>query len=119
MCARRAPVPYPDSLLSPDEQVVQRMHPHWITLVVPALIFIVDAGLGAFLATIVPSGSAQAPLRWAIVAVCVIVLVWFVLIPLLRWRTTHYVVTTHRVLIRTGILSHSGHDIPLQRINDV
>ena len=35
------------------------------------------------------------------------------------WRTTHYVITTHRVLIRRGILRHTGRDIGLQRISDV
>jgi hypothetical protein len=39
--------------------------------------------------------------------------------PWLRWRTSHYVFTTHRVLIRTGVLRHVGRDISLQRINDV
>ncbi|WP_412541700.1 PH domain-containing protein [Longispora sp. K20-0274] len=45
-------------------------------------------------------------------------LVWF-LVPFLRWRTTHYVFTTHRVLLRDGILSRHGRDVPLSRINDV
>ena len=34
-------------------------------------------------------------------------------------RTSHYVFTTHRVLIRTGVLRHTGRDIGLQRITDV
>jgi hypothetical protein len=35
------------------------------------------------------------------------------------WRSTHYVLTTHRVLIRSGVLRHSGRDIALDRISDV
>jgi len=38
---------------------------------------------------------------------------------LIGWRTSHYVFTTHRVLIRRGVLHHVGRDISLQRINDV
>ncbi|MGI9091975.1 MAG: PH domain-containing protein [Mycobacteriales bacterium] len=112
-------MPYPDSQLAGDERVVEHLHPHWITIVPPVLILLVAAGLGGFLAAIAPDGSAQGPLRIAIVVVGVLVLVWFTIIPVLRWRTTHYVITTHRVMIRSGILSHNGHDIPLQRLNDV
>ena len=43
----------------------------------------------------------------------------FVLVPLLRWRTTHYVITTHRLLFREGILARRGRDIGLSRITDV
>ena len=39
--------------------------------------------------------------------------------PVLRWRTTHYVITTHRLLFREGILSRRGRDIGLSRITDV
>jgi len=39
--------------------------------------------------------------------------------PWIEWRTTHYVLTTHRVLIRRGVLRHVGRDISYQRINDV
>ena len=46
-------------------------------------------------------------------------LCWLALAPWIRWRTTHYVFTTHRVLIRRGVFRHTGRDISLQRINDV
>lgn len=110
---------YPERVLAEDEKVVKHLHPHWITLVPPIAILLVTAGLGSFLAAIVPDGRAHTPLQIAIGVVGVVVIVWFVVVPFLRWRTTHYVITTHRVLIRTGILNHTGHDIQLQRINDV
>jgi uncharacterized membrane protein YdbT with pleckstrin-like domain len=112
-------VPYPDQLLADDEQVVKHLHPHWITLVLPTLAFLVIAAGASFVAAIVPSGSLQTPLRIAIGAVAVIILSWLSFVPFLRWRTTHYVLTTHRVLIRVGILHHRGRDIPVNRINDV
>lgn len=112
-------MPYPDKQLSDDEKVVEHLHPHWSTVFLPVLVLLVAAGLGGFLAAIVPGGGSRVPLRIAIAAVAVIVVIWLTIIPVLRWRTTHYVITTHRVMIRTGILSHEGHDIPLQRLNDV
>ena len=39
--------------------------------------------------------------------------------PYLRWRTTHYVITTHRVMVRRGIITKTGKDITLSKITDV
>ena len=108
-------MPYPDRLLAEDEEVVLRLHPHLKMLVVPVFVFLIAVGAGAF-------GAAQtesAALRYSIVAAVALIVLLFTLIPFLRWRTTHFVVTSHRVLIRRGILSRSGRDVPLSRINDV
>jgi uncharacterized membrane protein YdbT with pleckstrin-like domain len=43
----------------------------------------------------------------------------FTVLPVVRWRTTHFVVTTRRVLVREGVLTRHGIDIPLKRINSV
>jgi uncharacterized membrane protein YdbT with pleckstrin-like domain len=112
-------VPFPDRQLASDEEVVKHLHPHWLTLVFPVLIFLVTVGLGGFLLAIVPAGDLQPWLRLAIGVVGGILLLWFVLGPVLVWKTTHYVITSQRVLIRTGVLRHVGRDIPMQRINDV
>ena len=108
-------MPYPDRLLAEDEEVIDRLHPHWKMLFWPVVIFLVVLGAAAF-------GAAQtdsAAVRYAIVAAVALIVLVFTLLPFLRWRTTHFVVTTHRVLIRKGILSRSGRDVPLSRINDV
>lgn len=109
---------YPDSLLADDERVVKHLHPHWITLLVPTALLVVIVGLGSFLAAIMPGGGAQGVLRIAIAAVAVVAVLVAVLIPYLRWRSTHYVLTTHRLMTRLGILSHTGRDVPLNRINN-
>jgi uncharacterized membrane protein YdbT with pleckstrin-like domain len=111
-------VAYPDSLLADDERVVKHLHPHWITLLVPTVLLVVIVGLGSFLAAIVPGGSAQGILRIVIAAVAVLAVVVVVLVPYLRWRSTHYVLTTHRLMTRLGILNHTGRDVPLNRINN-
>jgi len=111
-------VAYPDSLLADDERVVKHLHPHWITLARPILLLVVIVGLGAFLASIVPGGSAQGPVRIGIAALAAVTTVVVVLVPYLRWRTTHYVLTTHRLMTRVGILNHTGRDVPLNRINN-
>ena len=112
------PVAYPDSLLADDERVVKHLHPHWITLLIPTVLLVVVVGLASFLAAIVPGGGAQGSLRIVIGALAVIAVVVAALVPYLRWRTTHYVLTTHRLMTRIGILNHTGRDVPLNRINN-
>jgi len=43
----------------------------------------------------------------------------FSLVPFLRWRGTLFVVTDRRVVLRSGVLSRSGRDVLLSRINDI
>jgi uncharacterized membrane protein YdbT with pleckstrin-like domain len=49
----------------------------------------------------------------------VVLAVWLVLLPFLRWRTTTYTITNRRLITRSGILNKVGKDLPLNRINDV
>jgi len=112
-------LPYPEGLLRSDERVVVHKHPHWKMLVLPVLALLVIVGLGSYLAALV-AGSSWQPYGWIGLAVLGgIGLVWLTVVPLLRWRTTHFVLTTRRVLVREGILSRSGIDIPINRINTV
>ena len=39
--------------------------------------------------------------------------------PFLTWWTTHFVITDRRVMFRHGLLTRTGIDIPLARINSV
>ncbi len=105
--------------MTEDEQVRLDLHPHWHQLLGPMLLLPITVGLASYLFFIVPHGGLRAPLRWLIVAVAVVILVWWVIRPWLRWVTTRYVVTTKRVLLRDGIFRRHGRDIPLTRVNDV
>jgi uncharacterized membrane protein YdbT with pleckstrin-like domain len=112
-------VAFPQRLLADDENVVLDMHPHWKRLLVPALLVPVVVGVATYLLFLVPAGSVRTPLRWAIVAVGVVVLVRFSVWPFVSWQTTNYVLTNRRVVIRRGVFARSGRDIPLTRVNDV
>ena len=112
-------MPYPDKVLAEDEEVVRHLHPHWLTVLWPVVLFLVLVGVTSFGAALVPAGEQQGTWRLVLVASALVVGVVFVAVPLLRWRTTHYVVTTHRLLYRTGVLSRHGRDIGLSRITDV
>jgi uncharacterized membrane protein YdbT with pleckstrin-like domain len=112
-------VAYPDKLLADDEQVVRHLHPHWLTVFWPIVAFLVLVGLGSFGAALIPEGSNQGVYRLVVVVLAVLLAVAFVVVPVLKWRTTHYVITSHRILYRVGILSRTGRDIGLSRITDV
>jgi len=103
-------------LLSDDEYVVLSVRGHGKALIWPVLVFfLVEAGIITALMlkpndTIVASGLA---------VVAIPVLIVLSLVPFLRWMTSTYTVTNRRLITRQGILSRSGRDIPLFRINDV
>jgi uncharacterized membrane protein YdbT with pleckstrin-like domain len=116
-------VGYPENVLAADEQVVLHRHPHWKRLIGPVLILLVATALAAFVAGYVNE------LPWDPIAKNVILLVtgviwlvivgWLTLWPYLNWWTTHFVITDRRVMFRHGLLTRSGIDIPLARINSV
>jgi uncharacterized membrane protein YdbT with pleckstrin-like domain len=108
-----------DRSLIEDEHLVLRLHPHWKTLVRPlavAVVVIVAALVGEVL---IPSGSAANIGRLAVAAIAVSVLMIWLMVPVLRWRTTVYELTSRRLRVRDGIITRHGRDIPLARINDV
>ncbi len=112
-------VPYPDKLLAEDEEVVRHLHPHWLTIFWPIVRFLLIVGGASFGAGLIPPGPQQGMLRLLVLALALVLLLTVVLVPLLRWRTTHYVITTHRLLFREGILARRGRDLGLSRITDV
>lgn len=112
-------MPYPDELLSEDERVMVHKHPHWKMLVLPVLAFLFIAAVCGYLGALVAGQSWRTTGFVTLAVVGVLAAIWLSLVPLLRWRTTHFVLTTHRVLVREGILSRSGIDIPIRRINSV
>lgn len=105
--------------MNDDERVVLDLHPHWWQLVRPVLVLIVVCGLAGFGLAKAPHGSAHQIVQWVIIAVGVVLIVWFTVLPYLRWVTTRYVLTDQRLVIRTGIVARHGRDVPLNRINDV
>jgi uncharacterized membrane protein YdbT with pleckstrin-like domain len=52
-------------------------------------------------------------------AVAVLVVIWFVVRPFLRWLTTTYTFTNRRFIQRSGLIAKSGRTIPLNRISGV
>lgn len=105
--------------MNDDEQVVLDLHPHWGQLVVPVVVLLAVCGLAGFGMAKAPHGSAHSIVQWIILGVAAALIFWFTVLRYLRWLTTRYVLTTDRLIIRSGIIARHGRDVPLNRINDV
>lgn len=115
---------FPDGLLSRGERVVLHKHPHWKVLVGPTLFFIVIVAALAFMIAWIRKwdDAGFTTHFWWILAVSVVAAVLLVLlslVPFLRWRTEHFVLTTAHVFFRTGILHRRQHQIPLVRVQNI
>jgi uncharacterized membrane protein YdbT with pleckstrin-like domain len=116
-------VGYPDNVLAATEQVVVHRHPHWKRLFWPVVVLVL-ASVAASFGCAVVSGTtwdhnAKQVVFWVIGAIWLVLIGWLTLWPFLNWLTTHFVITDRRVMYRHGVLSRSGIDIPLARINSV
>jgi uncharacterized membrane protein YdbT with pleckstrin-like domain len=109
----------PDPSLTDDEQLVLRLHPHWKTLIRPALVAAGVVAVALVAEVLIPSGSAAAAERLIVAAIAILGLMLWLMVPVLRWRTTTYELTTRRLRMRDGIVTRHGRDIPLARINDI
>jgi uncharacterized membrane protein YdbT with pleckstrin-like domain len=108
-----------DRSLAVGEESIAVLHPHWKTLVRPVVLtFVVVAVLLAG-EVLIPADKAAAIERLALAVVAIVLLMWWLMYPILLWRTTAYEVTTKRMRLRDGILTRNGRDIPLSRITDV
>jgi membrane protein YdbS with pleckstrin-like domain len=112
-------VTYPDDVLVEGERVLTHEHPHPKMLVLPALVFLITVGAAAYLAALINHQPWQAAGQLVLLVLAVVLIAWFTVAPLLRWRCTHFVVTTRRVLVREGVLTRTGFEIPMNRITSV
>ncbi len=105
-------------LLGADERVLMHMRTHGKALFWPALGLIACGAILGAGAALVPYDFRPAG-QLAVAVVAGVLATWWSVIPFLRWRTTTYTVTNHRLIARTGIVNKTGTNLPLARVNDV
>ncbi|MFI6869966.1 PH domain-containing protein [Nocardia sp. NPDC050406] len=113
---------YPEEALAPEERLLLHRHPHWKMLFWPAVVFILLTAVAGFclgLASRNVEGSARTALLIGILVIWLVGVLWRSVVPLIRWKSTHFIITDRRVLIRHGVLTHTGIDIPMNRISNV
>jgi uncharacterized membrane protein YdbT with pleckstrin-like domain len=111
-------VPFPDEVLTDEEQVVLHLHPHAKAAVRPALVLL-SALAAVILAWVMLPPDRGGLLGTAVVAVIALYCALrYGLRPLLVWRCTHYVFTDGRILLQDGVIARERRDLPLARVND-
>lgn len=113
---------YPDDALAADEELLLHRHPHWKMLVLPALTLVVGTAVAGFVGGLAQDrleGSARTVVLLIVLLGWLAVVGWRCFAPLITWKSTHFIVTDRRVLIRQGVFTHSGIDIPMGRISNV
>ncbi len=108
-----------DTQLAEGEEIVLSTRTHWKALAEPVALglFLIALTWAVWWFTRDLSAGGWIALVVAVLAAGVALI--FVIVPVLRWLTGRYVITTRRVSHRSGILTKVGRDIPLHRINDV
>lgn len=107
---------FPQRLLAENERLVLDIRPHWIALVLPSL---ATALLIAAEALVFAAFDPPRWLAWTVAIAGLLVFLAFPLRAFVAWVTSHFVVTSDRLIHRAGWIARSSMEIPLERINDV
>ena len=105
---------FPPEMLNEHEELVVDLRPHWWFIAPSA------AGLGAALivAIIVLAADWADALKLLAGILLLLALGWFV-VRYVRWVGINFVVTSERIISRSGVIAKKGVEIPLDRINTV
>ncbi len=106
---------FSDKQLNTGEQVVLDLRPHWWFFANQTVALVGAVILGVIALTFF-GGSALVSLLAA--SLIVVVLAWFIA-RYVVWTTTNFVLTSDRLINRSGVFSRQGIEIPLERINTV
>jgi uncharacterized membrane protein YdbT with pleckstrin-like domain len=108
-----------EDILAAGEESLEVLHPHWKILVRPVVSAVLVLMVVVAIEVILPYSAAANIARLVIGGLAIILLMWWLMIPILRWRTTTYELTNRRMRIRTGIIVRTGKDFPLSRIVNI
>ena len=112
---------FPRDLLADHENVIFELRPHWVSLL-PSVLWTLALGVGLFLgyaaADAISDGEPDTA-KSIIGGVATLAWLAFAVLPALRWYFTLFVLTSDRLITRSGIVAKQSREIPLERINDV
>jgi uncharacterized membrane protein YdbT with pleckstrin-like domain len=109
-------VAFPKRLLAEHERLILDLRPHWIALVLPAIVAVLIVVAEILLFTLFDPPRL---VGWAAVMVGIVLFVAIPVRAVLNWATAHFVVTSDRVIHRSGWVAKRSMEMPLERINDV
>jgi uncharacterized membrane protein YdbT with pleckstrin-like domain len=107
-------VAFPQDYLHPNEELILDLKPHWFQLIPSGASLAASLLVGIIVLVRYDSDVLSIALGVVILGT----LIWFG-ISYARWTSTHFVVSSDRLIHRVGLVSRSGVEIPLDRINTV
>lgn len=110
---------YPSRLLNDNETVSVDLHPHWSFLALPVLAITATIAAGIATLLVTERGSVLRNVAGWGTLLCIALSATWLLARYGRWLTTHFVITSRRVIFRTGLFAKRGIEIPLDRVNTV
>ena len=105
--------------LTSDETIALDLHPHWWYFSEPVASLIVAIVVGIWILAADISNDTLDKVLTVLAIVALVGTAGWTIIRYLKWMTTHFVITSHRLIFRTGVLAKSGIEIPLERVNNV
>ena len=111
-------MPFPRRLLNDYETIALDLHPHWWFFGPSAATLVGSMFVTLLLKRQVPSGFFEAAVSYLGMAAIIVAASWLI-VCLIKWRTTYFVVTSHRLIYRQGVVARGGVEIPLERVNNV
>lgn len=110
-------MPFPRRLLNDYETITLDLHPHWWFLA-PAGAATTVSGVMTLTVLAQFDGWLETLAIYLMIGALVVSASWMV-VKMVQWRTTYFVVTSHRVIYRQGVLARSGVEIPIERMSNV
>ena len=107
---------FPRKLLCPGEEIFLESKPNWSLLFWPTTFTLVV--IAGCVAGFVMWSKAPTYMAWVLLG-CGLVALGYFAIRYLAWTTTSFVVTSQRIVYRTGVLRRTGREIPIGRVQDV
>ncbi len=110
-------MPYPKKLLNDYETVALDLHPHWWYFAKAVMTVVAAIVLGIVIQVFL-DGDDERALTWVAIVSIVVGALWLVA-RYAKWATTNFVITSDRIIFRSGVVAKSGIEIPLERVNNV
>lgn len=102
---------FADKYLIDEEDLILDLKPHWWVFSAPA-----TTSIFLFLLTIVLRDISILPKVMGVGLVAALLWMGWIY---LEWSTTHFVITSKRLIYRHGVLTKNGIEIPLDRVSNV
>lgn len=110
-------MPFSPRHLNDGETVALDLHPHWWFFGPETVSLVASMFLTLYIRSKV-TGWLETAVTYIGLAAIIVSMSWLV-VALVKWRTTYFVVTSHRLIYRQGVVARNGVEIPLERVNNV